>query len=79
VAVYGRPNIVGRIIVLILLIFVLAAGGMLWFDTWRDRAKCISLPSTMSISLGRSRCSPLACFLTRKVAVRMGPGRRSWA
>jgi len=32
VAAYGKANIIGRIIVLVLLIFVLIAGGLLWFD-----------------------------------------------
>jgi flagellar protein FlbB len=32
VAGYGKPKLIGRIIVLILLICVLAAGGVLWFD-----------------------------------------------
>ena len=31
-AAYGRTNIIGRIIVLALLILVLIAGGLLWFD-----------------------------------------------
>ncbi|QQO08257.1 periplasmic-type flagellar collar protein FlbB [Breznakiella homolactica] len=29
---YGQPRILGRVIVLLLLIFVLAAGGIVWFD-----------------------------------------------
>jgi flagellar protein FlbB len=32
VAGYGKPKILGRVIVLILLILVLAAGGVVWFD-----------------------------------------------
>jgi flagellar protein FlbB len=32
VADYGRPRILGRVIVLLLLIIVLAGGGLVWFD-----------------------------------------------